>query len=74
MNVNTYGLGHRQVDWLMWQLINLVATHYMYLEEWKFYKFVVKIVVETIVQVSVLKVCTTMVTSIMPSSSPKRLW
>lgn len=33
MNVDTYGLWHRQVDWLMWQLINLVATHYMYLEE-----------------------------------------
>jgi hypothetical protein len=74
MNVDTYGLWHRQVDWLMWQLINLVATHYMYLEEWKFNKSVVKIVVETIVQVSILRACTTVVTNIMPSWSLKRLW
>jgi hypothetical protein len=51
-----------------------MATHYMYLEERKFYGFVINKVVEIIVQARVLKACVICVTGVMPSLKLRGTW
>jgi len=54
-SLETKGFQGRQIDWLMWRLVTMVAKHYMHTIEMKKHGLIRNKVVECIVKMSIEK-------------------